>query len=73
MVPLIDAASAKGASAHRDVARSRLRAMRKTENWDTTYILNNLSSRRCRYLASLGWPVSSRWLYRPKATFRGEP
>jgi len=66
LVPLIDAARTEGATVHRDIARARLREMKTTENWNTIYILNNLSSKRCRYLASIGWPVPSRWLYRPK-------
>lgn len=66
LVPLIDAAMAKGATAHRDLARIRLREMKTTENWNTAFVCNNISTRRCRYLASLGWPVPSRWLIKLK-------
>lgn len=61
---LIDAASAKGASAHRDIARSRLREVMRTENWNTTYIHHNLGATRDKYLSGLGYPVPSKWLFR---------
>jgi hypothetical protein len=64
LVGLIDDAAAKGASAHRDLARTRLRTILKEENWNTSYVLNNISVRRCRHIASLGYPVPSRWLFR---------
>ena len=64
LVNLIDDAGAKGASAHRDLARIRLRTMLKEENWNTSYVCNNLSVRRCRYIAGLGYPVPSKWLFR---------
>ncbi len=61
---LIDDASAKGASTHRDIAKAELRRVLKDSNWNTTFILNNLGARRCKYLASLGQPVPFRWLNR---------
>jgi len=68
MVPLltelIDDASAKGASAHRDIARSNLRTLLREGHWNTDYVLNNLAPRRCRYIASLGYPVPSKWAFR---------
>lgn len=62
LVELIDAASRPQSTAHRDIARSKLRALRSTTNWNTPFVLNGISTRRARYLASLGWPVPSRWL-----------
>lgn len=62
MVPLIDAAASKQSTAHRDIARDELRAIRREQNWNTSFVLNNISTRRCRYLASQGWPVPYRWL-----------
>ena len=64
LVGLIDAAMAKGATAHRDIARSRLREVLRDEHWDTSFVLNNISVKRCRYLASLGYPVPARWAFR---------
>lgn len=60
---LIAQASAKGASAHRDLARARLREVMANESWDTEYILYNLAAKRCRYLRSLGYPISWHRLY----------
>lgn len=62
---LIDAAAAKGTSAHRDIARSRLRQVMRDEHWNTSYVLNNIGVGRCRYLAGLGHPVPSRWAWKP--------
>lgn len=62
---LIDEARRPQSTAHRDIARSKLRALREDANWNTAFVLHNLGSRRCRYLASLGWPVPSRYLMRP--------
>ena len=64
LVGLIDAASANGATAHRDIARSELRKTLKEENWNTSYVLNNIGRKRSRYLASLGQPVPYRWMER---------
>lgn len=65
LVDLIDAAAAKGASAHRDIARTELRRVMSEEHWNTSFVLNNLSVKRSRYLAGLGYPVPSRWAWRP--------
>lgn len=73
MCELIDAASAKGATAHRDIARTKLRKVLAEENWNNSYILNNLSSRRCKYLAGLGLPVPSKWLLRDWKDWKNEP
>lgn len=60
---LIDAAMAKNSTAHRDIARSRLREMLKPEEtwWQTAFCFNNISVKRCRYLASMGLPVPMRF------------
>lgn len=63
---LIDDAMRPQSTAHRDVARSKLRSTLAETNWETSFIFTNLSTKRCRYLASLGYPVPGRWLYRPK-------
>lgn len=62
LVSLIDDAMRPQSTAHRDIARSGLRKLLAEANWNTSYVLNNISIRRCRYLASLGYPVPSRWL-----------
>lgn len=59
---LIDAAMAKNSTAHRDIARSKLRELLETTNWRTSYILNNISPRRSRYIASIGYWVPSKWM-----------
>lgn len=60
---LIASASAKGASAHRDLARAELRRVMETSNWNTEYIIYNLAAKRCRYLRSLGYPIAWSRLY----------
>lgn len=60
---LIDAASAKGAGAARDQAKTELREVLNTEHWNTTYILYNCSARRCRYLRSIGYPVPTKFMF----------
>lgn len=64
LVPLIDAAMAPNSTAHRDIARGRLRVLLDTTNWRTIFIYRNLSSRRCRYLASIGYWVPSNYMQR---------
>jgi hypothetical protein len=61
---LIDAAMAKNSTAHRDIARAKLRAILEdpTSNWRTSYILNNIAVTRCRFIASLGYWIPSKWL-----------
>lgn len=54
---LIDDASSKQSTAHRDIARMRLREILEKTNWRTPYVLRNISSRRCRYIASMGFWV----------------
>lgn len=61
---LIDDSMAPNSTAHRDIARTKLRALLAEANWRTPFIFNNLSSRRCRYLASIGHWVPSRWMLR---------
>lgn len=65
LVPLIDAAMANGATAHRDLARAELRDLLATAHVRTPYVLRNLNPRRCRYLASIGFWVDSKYLWRP--------
>lgn len=66
LVPLLAATidAARGhPSAHRDIARARLRELR-SEHWNTRYVLNQLSTRRCRFLAAQGWPVDGYYLFK---------
>jgi hypothetical protein len=60
---LIDRASAKGAGASRDQAKLELRETLRTSDWNTTFILYNLSVSRCRYLRSLGYPIPNNRLF----------
>jgi hypothetical protein len=61
---LIDDALAKNSTAHRDIARAKIRELLKPDDrsWQTGFVLNNLSVRRCRYLAGMGLPVPMRFL-----------
>lgn len=61
---LIDAAMAKNSTAHRDIARSRLREMLKPEEtwWQTAFVYTNISVKRCKYLAGMGLPIPMRFL-----------
>lgn len=59
---LIDAASAANSTAHRDIARRELREVLDTAHWRTTFVLGNIGPRRCRYLASTGHWVGSKFL-----------
>ena len=58
---LIDAAMAPNSTAHRDIARSKLRRLLETANWRTSFVLNNIGPKRSRYIASIGFWVPSRW------------
>jgi hypothetical protein len=58
---LIDAAMAPNSTAHRDIARGRLREVLNTANWRTSYVLNNISPKRARYIASIGHWVPAKW------------
>ena len=72
---LIDDASSKQSTAHRDIARMRLREILETANWRTPYVMNQISSRRCRYIASMGfWVPGDRLLLpnRRKTTGPGD-
>lgn len=61
---MIDAAMAKNSTAHRDIARMKLREMLKPDEkwWQTGFVFTNLSVKRCKYLASMGLPVPMRFL-----------
>jgi hypothetical protein len=61
---LIDAAMAKNSTAHRDIARSKLRELLSDPavNWRTSFVLNNVGATRSRYVASIGFWVPSKWL-----------
>lgn len=65
LVPLIDAAMANGATAHRDLARAKLRDLLVSSHWRTTYVMRNLNPKRCRYLASIGFWVPTEMMWRP--------
>ena len=69
----IDAAAAKGASAHRDIARAKLRTLLREENWNNSFILNNIGPTRCKHIAGLGQPVPWRWLSKAESFARYSP
>ena len=58
---LIDAASAKNSTAHRDIARTKLREVLETANWRTSFCLNNIGPRRTRFIVSMGHWVPTKW------------
>ena len=60
---LVDQASAKGAGLARDQARRSLRETMREQDWNTAYILMNLSVKRCRALASMGYPVPRKFMF----------
>lgn len=62
LVRLVDDASADGKTAHRDKARVELRRVLETAHWRTPYVCNNISARRCRYIASMGYWIDRRWM-----------
>ena len=62
---LVDDASSKQSTAHRDIARMRLRETLESTNWRTPYVLHNLSSRRCRYISGMGFWISGEHLLLP--------
>ena len=62
---LIDDASSKQSTAHRDIARMRLREILESANWRTAYVLRNISSRRCRFIAGMGFWVPGEHLLLP--------
>lgn len=62
---LVDDAASKQSSAHRDIARANLREILETAHWRTPYVLKNISSRRCRFIASMGFWVSGEYLLLP--------
>lgn len=59
---LVDAASASNSSAHKDIAKARLREVLKTCKVNTTYVANNIGPKRSRFIAGLGYPMPSKWL-----------
>jgi hypothetical protein len=62
LVKLIDDARAPNSTAHRDIARSKLRALLETTNWNTAWLAHNLGATRCRYLGSIGYWVPTKFL-----------
>lgn len=60
---LVDAASAGNSSAHKDVAKRKLRETLNTTNWRTAFVCNNVSSKRLRFIAGMGYPVPSKWMF----------
>jgi hypothetical protein len=61
---LIDAARVPNSTAHKDIAKSKIREMLETTNWKTGFVLWNLGPARCKYLASIGHWVPSKYLFR---------
>lgn len=64
LLPLVDVAMGKVSSKSRDDARGLLREVLTVANWQTPFILRNLSTRRCRFLTRMGYPIPSRYLLR---------
>lgn len=66
LVPLLkelcDAAMAGNSSAHKDIAKRKLRQVLDETNWRTTYVLNNISTKRAKHIAGMGYFVPSKWL-----------
>jgi hypothetical protein len=73
LIELIDAAKAPNSTAHKDIARSRLRALLDTTNWRTDWISHNLGPARCKFLASLGYWTASKHLMRGPWQGKTEP
>lgn len=67
LVAMIDAAMAKNSTAHRDIARDKLRWLLENTNWRTSWVLNNIAPKRCRYLSSIGYWTPTRWSFPEKA------
>lgn len=61
---LIDDAMAKNSTAHRDIARAKVRTLLKPDEtwWQTGFVYTNLSIKRCKYLAGMGLPIPMRFL-----------
>lgn len=64
LVPLIDAARSEQSTAHRDIARTKLRELLATANWRTIFVMRSLNPRRCRWLTSQGWWVPTQYMWR---------
>lgn len=60
---LIDDSMAGSSSAHRDLARSKLREILETANVRTPFIMHGLIGRRARYLNSIGFWVPMQYHY----------
>lgn len=60
---LVDAASVENSTAHKDIAKARLREVLTTCRVNTTYVANNIGPRRARFIASLGYPMPSKWMF----------
>lgn len=73
LIALIDAAKAPNSTAHKDIARSKLRTLLETANWRTGFILWNLGPARCKYLASIGFWMPSKHLMRGPWQGQTEP
>lgn len=69
MKPLVDACMAKGASRGRDDARATLRRLLAETNWQTSWVLSRMGTKRCRYINSLGYPIEGKFLWRDPAGF----
>ncbi len=64
LVALIDAAMAANSTAHKDIARSKLRAILgdPAMNIRTPFIGHNLGAKRSRWLNSFGFWVPMKWV-----------
>lgn len=61
MKPLIDAAASKASSRTRDDSRATVRRLMAEANWNTPFILVHLGAKRCRFLASMGYVIESKY------------
>jgi hypothetical protein len=70
---LIDAARVPNSTAHKDIARAKLRTLLETANVRTGYIGHGLGPTRCKYLASIGFWMPSKHLMREPWQGKTEP
>ena len=61
LIVLIDAAMAPNSTAHKDIARAKIRQLLAVAHWRTPFIGHNLGTRRSRFLNSIGLWTPSSW------------
>ncbi len=72
IIALVDAARAANSTAHKDIARSKLRALLTdpTVNWRTPFLAHNIGVHRARFLNSIGLWTPSSWT---QPGWKGDP